>query len=192
MAVTNTPEMKACPFCGCETVRQFHPFEQRGYIIDCNRCNGGFHNIPKDQAVERWNTRAPSRPADQVPDKVFNDCEDGNEPTEYVRADLSRPPADQVPDMVERVARALCYEDGPQGCGCNGECKSDPFPPDDIFMRYARAAIAAIPPAGGVEESEVARLKVKLLSVATERDRLEKLFEEITELRATLNGSAGK
>lgn len=100
MAVTNTPGMKACPFCGCETVRQFHPFEQRGYIIDCNRCNGGFHNIPKDQAVERWNTRAPSRPADQVPDKVFDDCEDGNEPTEYVRADLIQ----QQQATIERLS----------------------------------------------------------------------------------------
>ena len=51
------PKLASCPFCGCTTVRQFHPFEQRGYVIDCNQCNGGFHNIPEDQAVERWNTR---------------------------------------------------------------------------------------------------------------------------------------
>ena len=49
-----------CPFCGCKVIRQFHPFERRGYVIDCNRCNCGFHEINEADAVRRWNTRAPS------------------------------------------------------------------------------------------------------------------------------------
>lgn len=117
--MTNTPsksELLPCPFCGCETVRQFHPFEQRGYVIDCNRCNGGFHNIPKDQAVGRWNTRAPSRP-----------------------------PADQVADVVQRVARALCEDNGddPDDLDNSRICKADgtPLP---LWAAYESAAIAAL------------------------------------------------
>jgi hypothetical protein len=59
-----------------------------------------------------------------------------------VEAEIVTPSAD-VSSLIEVVARAICFEDGPHGCGCVEQCKSDQFPADDIFMRYARAAIAA-------------------------------------------------
>jgi hypothetical protein len=56
-----TDKLKSCPFCGCEIIRDFAPMHfggpKQGHVIDCNRCNGGFHSTSREQSIKRWNAR---------------------------------------------------------------------------------------------------------------------------------------
>lgn len=52
------PELKPCPFCGCDKVKVNSVFEGSPYYVFCTKCNARasiFHTI--ETAVAAWNMR---------------------------------------------------------------------------------------------------------------------------------------
>lgn len=66
-AITVTPELKPCPFCGGEAQRftlteEDEPMNAGGDVITCTKCQASSHVEfgRKENLVSRWNTRTTS------------------------------------------------------------------------------------------------------------------------------------
>lgn len=75
---TQTPELKACPFCGSKPYSGWQGnnvpgMEDCGYwAISC--CHADVHEESQEQAAFKWNTRAlPSKPSELV--ELAKDCD---------------------------------------------------------------------------------------------------------------------
>ena len=62
-------ELKACPFCGCETVdilldEKDLCFATPTTIVRCHRCSANTRSFYRDVAIEAWNRRKDGKNAE--------------------------------------------------------------------------------------------------------------------------------
>ena len=144
MPTDSTPdksELLPCPFCGSEKMKYGCP--QRA----------PYHS----QEPEHYNVHCECGAAG--PDAATAD--------EAIRLFSTRPAADQVPDMVERVARALCVDSGddPDDLDNSRICKTDgtPLPLWAAYEGAAIAALQAVPAASGEVGDSISKSAVLAL-----------------------------